>query len=252
MIRRAVFFVLALMLNVSRPSADEKSVIAMWQNEPVIALLNGYYQGVSTVNDALRRGDLGLGAYADINGEMLVVDGNMFQITSDGHVHRPSGGSSLSFASMIHFHADQEIPLPEGTTFDNLGSVVDAILGRSNQYFALRIDGTFSDVLTRALPRQARPYPPFCQVVKTQPTFDYPNTSGTMVGFRGPPYVFDFNTVGFHLHYLTDDRSGGGHVLKFASKLAVLKIQRVDQVVTDFPLDPEFSTIDLSAIVSCP
>ena len=37
--------------------------------------------------------------------------------------------------------------------------------------------------------------------------------AGTMLGFRFPDYVEGIEVSGFHLHFIGEDRSRGGHVL---------------------------------------
>jgi acetolactate decarboxylase len=51
------------------------------------------------------------------------------------------------------------------------------------------------------------------EVVKTQRVFDFDEVEGTMVGFRFPDYAASLNAPGYHLHFITADRSRGGHVL---------------------------------------
>ena len=82
-------------------------------------------------------------------------------------------------------------------------------------FYAVMIQGEFSYVKTRSVPAQEKPYPPLAEVTKNQPTFEFTDVTGTMVGFRCPPYVTGINVPGYHLHFLTDDRTAGGHLLEF-------------------------------------
>jgi acetolactate decarboxylase len=36
---------------------------------------------------------------------------------------------------------------------------------------------------------------------------------GSLVGFRFPQYAQGINVAGYHFHFITEDRSAGGHVL---------------------------------------
>jgi len=40
------------------------SLTVLWQNMPIVALLNGNYDGITQVYEAKRHGDFGLGAFA--------------------------------------------------------------------------------------------------------------------------------------------------------------------------------------------
>ena len=53
-------------------------------------------------------------------------------------------------------------------------------------------------------------------VAKTQPVFRLENVTGTLAGFRFPDFARGLNVPGFHIHFLTEDRQSGGHVLDLA------------------------------------
>lgn len=218
---------------------------------PVIALLNGDYAGITPVGEAKRHGDLGLGTFEDINGEMLAFDGSVYWVTPDGKAHEAQDSASLSFVAMTNFRSEIEVTIPPGTAFTDLPRIVDASLSTTNAIYALRGEGSFTALVTRALPKQQRPFPPLCEAVKHQPTFSLQDVSGVVVGFRGPPFVTDFSTPGYHLHFLTADKSAGGHVLSFVVATLTLRLQRIDQMIVDYPRDPDFEKIDLSQIATC-
>jgi acetolactate decarboxylase len=71
--------------------------------------------------------------------------------------------------------------------------------------------------------------------------------SGTIVGFRCPPFVKGINVPGYHLHFISDDRSKGGHILSFQIETGTAEIDVLDQYVLTLPSSArEFSTLDLS------
>jgi acetolactate decarboxylase len=45
--------------------------------------------------------------------------------------------------------------------------------------------------------------------------YELNDVSGTIVGFRCPPHVKGINDTGYHLHFLSKDKTQGGHVLSF-------------------------------------
>src|SRR5260370_2384050 len=92
----------------------------------------------------------------------------------------------------------------------------------------------------RAVLKQREPFPAFCGGVKKQAEFSFGNVSGTLVGFRGPAYASALNSPGYHFHFLTDDRSGGGHVLSFTAARAGLKLQPIYYLDPPFPPRPSF------------
>src|SRR6266436_5789256 len=227
------------------------SLTVLWQNMPIIALLNGNYDGITQVYEAKRHGDFGLGAFAQLDGEMIAVDGAVYRVASDGHVFKVSGATKLSFAAMTHFAPDHAVDLPQGTTSETLSRFLDPQLPTLNAFYAIRIDGRFSAIQTRSVPKQREPFPAFCEVVNKQSEFSFGNVGGTLVGFRGPAYASALNTPGYHFHFPTDDRSGGGHVLSFTVTRAGLKLQRIDYVDLAFPHSSAFEKSALAKADTC-
>ncbi len=44
------------------------------------------------------------------------------------------------------------------------------------------------------------------------------------MGFRFPDYVSGINVPGYHMHFLTEDRTAGGHVLDFTISAAEVNV----------------------------
>jgi alpha-acetolactate decarboxylase len=55
--------------------------------------------------------------------------------------------------------------------------------GKPQSTVSVKISGTFRHVKTRSMPQQLKPYKLMAELVRTQPTFDFENVRGTMVGF---------------------------------------------------------------------
>jgi len=100
---------------------------------------------------------------------------------------------------------------------------------------------------TRSVPGQQKPYPPLVEVTKNQPTFEFTDVDGIIVGFRCPAYVAAVNVPGYHLHFLTNDKSAGGHVLEFQVKEAVAYVDYTSEFLMILPgSDSDFYKIDLT------
>ena len=56
----------------------------LYVSAPVNALVEGLYWEDTTIADILARGDFGLGTFNDLDGEMVVLDGQVYQLRSDG------------------------------------------------------------------------------------------------------------------------------------------------------------------------
>ena len=71
---------------VSKALADYLQVShhTLYQVSTSAALVEGIYQGAVRVGTLREHGDLGLGTFENLDGEMVVVDGQFFQVRGDG------------------------------------------------------------------------------------------------------------------------------------------------------------------------
>lgn len=223
----------------------------IWQNSPTIGLLNGLYDGLTSVAEVRKHGDIGLGTWDRLNGEGLVIDSVFYQVRADGTVHVMPDEATLPWVSVTLFNPEMTLELPKGLTFASLPGEIDPLLATLNSYFALRIDGTFTSVRTRSLPRQSPPYRPFCEVEKTEPKFSFEMVKGTMVGFLSPPFSTNMSVPNWHLHFLAADMSGGGHVLDFELLEGRMLLDRVDRIDIEIPDNQAYDKANLTSIIQC-
>jgi acetolactate decarboxylase len=197
----------------------------LYQVSTATALVEGIYQGAVQVAALREHGDLGLGTFESLDGEMVVVDGHFFQVRSDGAVREVQDNVLSPFAAVTAFSPDQAITLENCPDLSYLTSQFDALRRSDNFFFALRVDGTFDYIHARAM-RRTREGVPLVQAAAVQPEFEFNNISGTLVGFWTPEYAKSLNVPGYHLHFISGDRTRGGHVLQCRGKNLRLQILR--------------------------
>jgi acetolactate decarboxylase len=189
----------------------------LMQLSTIDALLAGAYDGTMTLAELRVHGDFGLGTFDQLDGEMAVLDGVAYQIKADGTVHEPPATMKTPFAAVCDFEAEgPAAAVPPGLNYEGFTAFLDGMLTNRNVFVAVRVDGTFRRVHARSVPAQKPPYPLLAVVTKTQPEFHMENARGTLLGFRCPDFVKGIGVPGYHLHFLSDDRTQGGHVLDFA------------------------------------
>ena len=211
------------------------------------ALLGGVYDGHITCRELLKHGNFGIGTFDRLDGEMLVLDGKLYQIKADGRVYTPDIGITTPFATVCDFQADQSQPLEPGQDFKAVTQWLDRLAPNQNVFCAIKITGQFVRMETRSVPAQTKPYQPLAEVTKNQPKFAMQNVEGTIVGFRCPPYMKGLNVPGYHLHFLSADRTQGGHILSFEVAQASCEVDICDQFELQLPQNESaFETIDLS------
>jgi len=216
------------------------------QVSTIDALLAGDYDGKRPCHDLLRFGGFGIGTFHGLDGEMIVLDGTFYKVDITGKVHVMPKETKTPFACVTSFEPDVAIPVPAGLDFDGLCKRIDAKAGGKNLFLAVRVEGTFHYVQTRSVPRQTKPYPPLADVVKQQKTFEFRDVRGTIVGFRCPVYVKGVNVPGYHLHFLTDDRRGGGHILGLTVGEAVATVDVTPNFYLMLPTAGAFAQLDLT------
>jgi len=192
---------------------DEHLHHTLFQTSTVDALLEGRYEGDVSFAELGENGDFGLGTFDALDGEMICLDGSFYQVKSDGLAYAVDNGAKTPFAVVTVFEPDTAQTLSRPMDFETLCDYLDGIIGNGATCCAIRVDGRFDYVKTRSVPRQRKPYPPLVEVVKDQPTFGLRDVSGSLVGFRFPDYAQGLNVSGYHFHFITADRSAGGHVL---------------------------------------
>ena len=129
-------------------------------------------------------------------------------------------------------------------SIDDLLRQLDRLRTSNNLFFAVRIDGRFSRLHTRAVCKKAGTN--LVDAAANQAEFELHEIVGTIVGFWTPEYAKTVNIAGWHLHFLSEDRSGGGHLLDVAGSALRAQVQHLDDFRMAIPESPEFLKADLT------
>lgn len=228
--------------------ADSLQRETLFQTSTLDALLAGLYDGLIDFASLSTHGDFGIGTVDRLNGEMIGFDGSFYRIDANGAAHPVSDEETTPFACVTFFEPDVTEPLPEGADYAALSDFLTCVLPTANLFYAIRVDGTFSYVKTRSVPAQEKPYRPLVDIVAEQPVFEFHDVSGTLIGFRCPSFVAGLNVPGDHLHFLTSDQTGGGHVLEVVIEQATLTIDVTPAFLLSLPPgDSAFNILDLGS-----
>jgi acetolactate decarboxylase len=160
----------------------------LYQVSTAAALVEGVYQGAVRVGVLKQHGDLGLGTFENLDGEMVVVDGEFYQARSDGTVRKCDDNALSPFAVVTAFTPDDETRLEDCRDLDQLVARFDELRHSENYFYALRVDGHFDYVHTRAMCR-TKEGTPLVQAAAKQPEFELRELEGTLVGFWTPEYA---------------------------------------------------------------
>jgi acetolactate decarboxylase len=231
-----------LLLGPASVQAGER----LFQYSTIDALLAGVYDGNLTMGELLNHGGFGLGTFNTLDGEMVVVDGVAYHVTAGGKAVPAPNDAKTPFAAVTDFDEDTILRLAPAESMAAFNAELVKGLPSPNAFYAIRIDGRFPWVRTRAIPGQSRPYRPLAELVKEQVVVKYTNVQGTLVGLWSPAFVKGVNVPGFHWHFLTADRTAGGHVLDCAVGAVVAKVDQLLEFTVKLPAEGAFTGTDLT------
>jgi len=215
------------------------------QTSTIDALLAGVYDGDMTCGELLKYGDFGIGTFDRLDGEMIVYQGRVYQIKSDGKVYLPAAATKTPFAAVCDFKSDTEFSL-KSADYKAVQASIDEKVPNQNLFAAVEIVGKFRHIKVRSVPAQNKPYPPLAQAAEKQTVFEMNDISGVIVGFRTPQFVKGVNVPGCHFHFLSDDRTQGGHILDFELIEGSCKVDLCNKFLLLLPENDSLKDIDLS------
>jgi acetolactate decarboxylase len=252
---------------------------AVYLCAPVNALVEGIYEEHIPLAQIGKHGDFGLGTFDDLDGEMVMLDGQVYQITGDGRVHEVTEPVSTPFACVTFYSpiSHDELDATDErsrSALDRASPRVDADRERSaldrdqppgtaglpyadfqrwlldllpspNLFYALRIDGSFAHVRVRSVPRQEN-YRPLVDVARDQPEFTFADVEGTLAGFYTPAFLESLSVPGLHLHFLSADRTAGGHLLACRPRRIRAGVQFISTLELALPLSLDYLTCDFA------
>jgi len=172
---------------VSKALADYFDVLhhTLYQVSTSTALVEGIYQGAVRVGTLREHGDLGLGTFENLDGEMVIVDGHFFHVQSDGSVQEAGDDVLSPFAVITRFAPDAHVELEQCPDLSRLVAQFDGLRNSDNIFYALKVDGHFDSVHVRAMCRTEEGVP-LAQAAAVQPEFEFRDISGTLGGSGHP------------------------------------------------------------------
>lgn len=216
-----------------------------FQYSTIDALLGGLFDGEMTLEELKFKGDFGLGTLNGIDGELIVLEGQAYHAKAGGKVSVPADSSKIPFADIAFFLEDAILQLDKADSLAQLNAAVLRGLPSRNLFYAIRIDARFNHVKTRAIPKQQSPYRPLAEVAKEQVVVQQ-SGEGTLVGIYSPAFVKGVGVPGFHWHFITKDRSSGGHVLNLDMPSTVARIDTLHEFSVRFPGTKAYGDLDLT------
>ena len=212
--------------------------VKLFQYNTLGALMAGLYGGTMTVGELLEHGDLGLGTFDSIDGELIVLDGKAYQAKGSGQtpeIVEVAADALIPYAAVVPHQAEVIFRQRFEMTDKELEKRIESYYDGENLFRSIKIHGEFSQMHVRMIPKST-PDTKFAEVATHQPEYSRENVSGTIVGFWTPEIFHGVSVAGYHLHFISDDLTFGGHVMDFVIKEGMIEVGAVDQLDQRFPV----------------
>ena len=217
------------------------------------SLAQGYFGGTVTVRDMRSLGDVGIGTFEGLNGEMIMLDGAVYQALGDGRVVVADDKVAVPYATVTYFDNDLSFEMKDVKDKVAFEKILNDEVKKcgENSFYMIKLHTEFSSVLFRSEYGSQKPYPTLVEALKGKQTeFTAKNIKGTLVGLYCPNYMGGLNTPGWHFHFISDDRKQGGHILELSLKKGTVELDKTDKFTMILHNDPQFHKLNLAKDMS--
>ena len=241
----------------SAPSVSKDSISKDTETIYQVALLQsltqGYYDGIIKVSELKGHGDTGIGTFEGVNGEMIVIDGKVYQALGDGTVQEAADDETVPFSNVTFFDSDVSVDLKNINDMASFKAELNKTVAEKgkNMFYVVKVNGTFEKMLVRSELKQEKPYKTLDKALETdQREFNYENITGTVVGLYCPDYMGGLNATGWHFHFISDDRTKGGHMLELSFKEAKAELDITPEFDLELSDNSDFQSMELAKDVN--
>lgn len=213
----------------------------IYQYSLVNALMAGVSESGITTAQLISKGNQGLGTFVKMDGELLLLDGNVYQLQAEGKIRVADESDRIPYAVAVHFVPEKTMQVKLATK-DTLDQVLeDFNKNADNLFMSYRVEGKFQHLKCRTVKGQEYEGQPLSELGKKQFVEEYEDVEGTMVGFRSPAVWQGFFVAGEHMHFVNKDRTFGGHVLELKADQVQIGIATVNNVHIELPKSKTFN-----------
>lgn len=209
----------------------------LYQYSHAYVFEQGRYDGKGLIEDLKQHGNIGLGTFNAMNGELVIADDAYYQCTEGKHIDSCSAETKLPWAAITRFTENVE-----ESALENIASMQDFVTrllektDAENHPFVIQVRGHFNQVTFRHVLKQEKPYRDIQTVFGESPEQHPKNVEANLVGFYIPERMYPLQAPGIHLHGITADKQHGGHVLDFDLSEASLQLEQITHVKMDLRL----------------
>ena len=173
--------------------------------------------------------------------------GVVYRATADGNVTVMSPEDGVAFGTVAKFDTTVPVEKPENiSSIEVLKEKLPPYVEKNpNIFYMLKATGIFGKMHVRSCYACEKPYPTLSEAASHQKEFQYQNVSGSVIAVYCPPYVEGINLPGWHFHFLSQDKTTGGHILGLQADSLSLQLNPILDWELLLPENPKFASRDL-------
>ncbi|GAA6112948.1 MAG: acetolactate decarboxylase [Apilactobacillus sp.] len=187
----------------------------LFQNGTGAIVVPGLFDGTLTIKELMENGNTGIGSGDGLDGELIIIDNKPYKIDGDGIVSIVNDDFTVPFGN-AHFADYEDVSVTPNLNSKDMSDVIFKHKPFENTQFSIKLHGQFSHVTVRSVYKQTKPYPNLIQTAENEHVFEGDNVTGTIIGYYNPSPFSQIAVKGFHMHFIADDLSIGGHLSKFS------------------------------------
>ncbi len=215
----------------------------LYQASTLNALMLGNFDQTVTVKEFMNEADTGIGTYTGLNGEAIFVKGVAYNAMADGTVKVMKPEEGVAFGTVVRF--DEKAPV-QVIRHGDLNTLKSIKVENSNVFYMMKAEHIhFKTMHVRSCYPSTKPYPTLSEVACDQREYHYENIEGTLVAIYCPQFVDGINLPGWHLHFLSEDKTKGGHILGLSFDEFAYKLNEMTEFDLVLPKNPEFASLNL-------
>lgn len=210
------------------------------------ALIKGDFNPNFTCEQILKEGNFGLGTFEGLEGELIVVHGKAYQLINNTNVVLCESNTKVAFAFVCNHDYKGFGYKMNNINKDNLENKLLDIFKTKNLVQAIYAKAKVKTLHSRTVVKQEKPYKPMVEIIDSQSELTIENKEIELVGYYTPSLFAKVGVEGFHWHYISEDKTYGGHVFDMGLENISLIIKPIHDLNYHSPTTQEFLNLDLN------
>ena len=103
------------------------------------AFVNRIYDGTLTASELKEKGDIGLGSYNALDGELIMLDGILYEALGNGTVIIVNDSTKIAYVNAAFYKEDKSFNFGFTPDYDNLRKQLNQQMGSKNFFYAFKI-----------------------------------------------------------------------------------------------------------------